>query len=282
MLGQDASGTVEAVGSEVKSFKKGDRVLSFVPGILQKEPNTKYGGFQQYTLSSAVGTSIIPESVSFEAASTIPLALATAADGLYRFLELEQPTGKIPTEKDTYVLVWGGASSVGQLAIQMLHHAGYKVISTASKANHATQKALGADVVFDYSDADVVDQINQVTGGKLRHVYDAVSTDKSVPLVIKVLPNGGKAAFTQMTPETLKLDSPNDFEYIRVFGGNVVSSHKDIGGSIFAWASKALAEKKLQPNPVKLRSGGLGGVQETLDVYRRDGISNAKFVINVD
>lgn len=280
VLGQDAAGTVEAVGSEVTSFKKNDRVTSFIPGILQQEPNTKYGGFQQYTLSSAVATSIIPDGVSFDAASTIPLAIATAADGLYRFLELEQPSGQNVAKKDEYVLVWGGASSVGQFAIQLLHHAGYKVITTASKANHDSQKSLGADVVIDYSDADAVDQINKVTGGKLRSVYDAVSNQASIPLVLKTLPNGGKVAFTQLTPETLNLESPSNIEYIRVFGGTVFTSQKEMGKSVFAWVSKALSDKTLQPNPVKLQSGGLGGVQETLDLYRKQGISNAKFVIN--
>lgn len=133
VLGSDVAGVVEDVGPEQKRFKKGDKVFSFVPIFMAKGGITDYGAFQQYTLSQEHATAILPEGTSFDSASTIPLALSTAADGFYDFLGLDLPQ-KDPKSKGEWLLVWGGASSVGQYAIQLAVASGYKVVTTASKS----------------------------------------------------------------------------------------------------------------------------------------------------
>lgn len=62
-------------------------------------------------------------------------------------LGLVEPPSKV--EKEEWVLVYGGAGSVGQFAVQLAHLAGYKVVTTASPKNHELLKSYGADAVFD-------------------------------------------------------------------------------------------------------------------------------------
>ncbi|CCG83255.1 putative Glucose-repressible alcohol dehydrogenase [Taphrina deformans PYCC 5710] len=279
VLGFDAAGTVEAVGSDVKGYAKGDKVFAFIPTFAVSGATTVYGGFQQYTLVGDVATAKLPDNIDFDSASTIPLTLSTAADGLYNFLKIKAPWEN-SSVSDEYLLVWGGASSVGQAAIQLAKAVGYKVIATASKSGHETLKKLGADFTIDYNDKDVVEQISNITEGKLSLVYDSISTAETIPLVLKTLPNGGKVSFVQLTPETVKIDCPSNITYARAFAATVYTSHKELGGKLFQWVAKALADGRYKPNPVELRKGGVDAVQATLDFYKKEGIRGKKFVLN--
>jgi len=91
----------------------------------------KYGGFQEYVVSLASGTSKIPDTISFAQASTIPLGITTAAHGLYHAdgLDLTRPSPEpvLPDHKGEVLLVWGASSSVGLYVVQLASQAGYKV-----------------------------------------------------------------------------------------------------------------------------------------------------------
>lgn len=94
-MGTDSAGEIYEVGSNVRHLKKGDRVLGHVHSLLTGDP--KDGGFQLYSRVAATNTVKIPDSLSFKEAAVLPLAINTAADGLYKsrekgFLGLEYPT----------------------------------------------------------------------------------------------------------------------------------------------------------------------------------------------
>ena len=276
VLGEDAAGTVEAVGPSQTRFKKGDRVLSFIPIFASPKGSTEYGGFQQYSLTFEAGTGLIPDSVSFDEAATLPLALSTVADGYYHFLGLDEPS-LTPKQKKEYLLVWGGASSVGQLAIQLAVASGYKVITTASKRNHEALLKLGAEKAFDYADADVVTQIKAYAEIKL--IYDSIAVADSIRQGIEIMSSGGKIAYVQLTPETANVPCPENIKWTRVFAGSLVDSDKPLGSRIFKYAEEALSQGKLVPNAVTLR-GGLDDLQETFDYYSANGAQFTKYVIH--
>lgn len=284
VIGGDVAGVVEAVGEGISNFKRGDRVLTFAPYLVgvPGHEDTDCGGFQQYTIAMPQVTTPISDKVSFDEACTIPLAFCTAADGFYNFLNLQRPTDGPPKPQNEWVLVWGGSSSVGQYAIQLAHQGGYKVITTASSSAHDSLKNLGAEVCVDYRDPDVVQHILSATAGDLKTAYDAISEEHTIPLVLACLAKGGKAAFVQKTPENglAGKSPPKNVEYIRVFAGNLIGKDKDtLGKEMFEWIGKALADGRLRGNPVELINGGLKGVQATLDLYQKQGISGKKFVM---
>jgi NADPH:quinone reductase-like Zn-dependent oxidoreductase len=116
VFGDDCAGTVVEVGQGVSSLKVGDRVLGLAVSFDKRSNKASEGGFQEYTVLRTTLVSKIPDWMSFESASVIPLGLATAACGLFLedFLGLQLPTAPEP-QKPTgkTVIIWGGSTSVG-------------------------------------------------------------------------------------------------------------------------------------------------------------------------
>jgi NADPH:quinone reductase len=145
--GNDAAGTVEAVGLGVTQVKIGDRVYA--------QPLT--GAYAELALCSAEQVYPLPEHVSFPQGTCINIACRTA---YYSLFELTRATA------DQVVLVHGASGSVGNAAIQLAINAGITVIGTAgSDAGLQLVKNLGAHHVFNHRDPDYLSQIKAVTKG---------------------------------------------------------------------------------------------------------------------
>ncbi|TVY35115.1 Dehydrogenase [Lachnellula occidentalis] len=161
--GSDVAGEVCETGSGVTRFKVGDRVV----GLALCLSSAAEAAFQEYTVLRDHMTSHIPNGLSYESASVIPLGLSTAASGLFQkgMLELQHPSvPPKPTGKS--LLVWGGSTSVGCNAIQLAVAAGYEVITTASPKNFAYVKKLGASQAFDYSSPTIIPDLIAAFKGK--------------------------------------------------------------------------------------------------------------------
>ena len=167
-MGEDVAGEIVEVGEGVTTFQKGDRVFAFVHLSLFGKiivamltlsrhmvslvtNQSEDGGFQLYSAAVAAKTAKLPDSISFSEGCVLPLAFDTAAVGLYSdhsdgFLGLPLPSADAKSSGKT-IVVWGGSSSVGALAIQLAVQSGAKVVSTASERNHEFCKKLGATEV---------------------------------------------------------------------------------------------------------------------------------------
>ena len=100
-----------------------------------------------------------------------------------------------PPDAENMILVWGGSSSVGQYALQILRHWGYrKLIATGSPKHHELLKSLGALKVFDYRDPDATKLILDEFG-TIPFILDCIgSKDGSVAPIAKIAKKGTKAA----------------------------------------------------------------------------------------
>jgi hypothetical protein len=92
---------------------------------------------------------------------TLPNNFVTVFHTLTTDLGLELPWPKpddyVPKNANSSILIWGGSSSVGQFAIQILRYYGYiHVVATASRKQHEKLHSLGAKALFDYNDENVV------------------------------------------------------------------------------------------------------------------------------
>ncbi|MGY5873912.1 MAG: NAD(P)-dependent alcohol dehydrogenase [Candidatus Thorarchaeota archaeon] len=154
ILGMEAAGEIEAVGSEVTKFKVGDRVFAstFWDGL---------GGYSQYKCmpeNSMLAT--IPEGISYEQAVPVLGGGVTAAKILDK--------GNIqPGQK---VLIYGASGNVGTYAVQIAKHLGAIVTGVCSTRNLEMVTELGADSVIDYTTTDFTQ-----SGEKYDIVFDAVS-----------------------------------------------------------------------------------------------------------
>lgn len=172
----------------------------------------KHSGFQKYSVVSALLTSPIPESVSFDEATVLPLALSTAAAGLYQKDHLDLPLPKADAAKagGKVILVYGGSSSVGSAAIQLAVASGVTVVTTCSPANFDLVKSLGAAAAIDYRTDSLVDdavRAIEAAGSEFAGVYDAISekgtVEKSAEIASKAFGGKGKlhVATTLPPPE---------------------------------------------------------------------------------
>lgn len=165
-----------------------------------------YGGFQKYTLAEDNLAAKIPASLKFQDAAVLPLAISTAAVGLYDpdALALRLPISvQPPLSANKTLVVWGGASSVGMAAVQLGHAVGLDIIATASPQNFQEVRELGATEVLDYkSDSLLEDTIAAVTkiGKPYLGVFDAVGVGGWEDLLAKF---GGRVASTLGLPKTL-------------------------------------------------------------------------------
>jgi NADPH:quinone reductase-like Zn-dependent oxidoreductase len=177
-------------------------------GRLTGDP--KHGGFQLYTVAHEITVSPIPDSISYEKAVVLPLAISTAAAGLYQkgFLALPYPTiNPKPTEKT--ILVWGGSSSVGSTAIQLAVGSGLEVYATASKKNLEYVKALGAKFVFDYSGVAVVEDIvRTLRGSEFVGAFDGISSPETLKATAEIVHQlGGEKIATVLSAPAQGLPS---------------------------------------------------------------------------
>lgn len=129
--------------------------------------------------------------MAFEQSAVLPTSVTTAASGLYNEDKLGLPLpSENPKPAGKTILVWGGSSAVGSMAVQLAAASGVKAIAIASTRNHALVRALGASTVIDYKSPNVVDEIVAAIndGSKdFAGVFDAISEPDSYEKVGQVL-----------------------------------------------------------------------------------------------
>jgi NADPH:quinone reductase-like Zn-dependent oxidoreductase len=146
ILGMDAAGIVEKVGSKVTKYKAGDPVFAFF--TLKGE-----GGYAEFVTAKEDELAPKPGTVSFAQAAGAGAAGATAWEALIDMANLR--AGQT-------VLIHGGSGGVGHLAIQIAKAKDAKVFATASTANQEFLRQMGADVAIDYTRTKFEDVVKDV------------------------------------------------------------------------------------------------------------------------
>ena len=131
--GYDIAGVVQKAGAKITRLKAGDAVYGYV---------LWGGGYAEYAVAREGEVSPKPKSLSFVAASAVPLVALTAWQALI-------DTAKLGVGQT--VLIHGGSGGVGTMAIQIAKARGARVIATASTSNQDLLKELGADATIDYT-----------------------------------------------------------------------------------------------------------------------------------
>ncbi|KAL4790592.1 chaperonin 10-like protein [Aspergillus venezuelensis] len=275
ILGHDVAGEVFAIGSEVKRFKVGDRVLGHAVGMVSKRLEDT--AFQQYTLVAQNLAAGIPGDLKYEEAVVLPLGVSTAACGLFQedFLNLSYPTSPRAKSTGKTILVWGGASSVGSNAIQLAVAAGYDVVATASAKNFSYVRSLGASQVFDYDSPSVIeDLVSALKDKTLAGGIDCIGPEATTSTIEVVKRSRGRK-FVAIAKGTYE----DDIVQSKVI---IATTLKDnaIGKAIYEdFLPKALEEGMYAAKPEPLVVGkGLEKVQEGIEVIN-GGVSARKVVV---
>lgn len=162
VLGCEAAGVVEAVGSGVKDFKSGDRV-AYVTG-------PPYGAYASERILPSNAAVHLPHTISDE----------LAAGNLLRALTVEMLTRQVAeVHPDMTILVHAAAGGVGRLLCKMASHIGATVIGTVGSAEKAAiAKDMGCSHTILYREVDFAKAVMEITGGHgVQIVYDSIGAD---------------------------------------------------------------------------------------------------------
>jgi putative PIG3 family NAD(P)H quinone oxidoreductase len=145
-IGLEVSGTIAAVGAEVEGWSVGDECCALLAG----------GGYAEKVVVPAPQVMPVPEGVDLVSAAALPEVVATVWSNVFMTAHLK--------EGET-LLVHGGSSGIGTMAIQLGVAHGARVLCTVgSKDKMDFCARLGADVAINYKEAEWASVVNEATG----------------------------------------------------------------------------------------------------------------------
>jgi NADPH:quinone reductase-like Zn-dependent oxidoreductase len=198
VLGDGVAGTVVEVGPGVERLKINDKVFGFTWRSQQEK------GHQIYATAPENLLGILPDGITMQEAVTLPNNFVTAYHTIVADLGLPLPWPKPsdyrPEHAEDPILIWGGSSSVGQYALQILKYFGYQnLVATASPKHHDLLRSFGAAHVFDYHNQDITKSIfatsQRSNKPAIPFMLDCIgSRDGSVRPLARIAESGTKAA----------------------------------------------------------------------------------------
>jgi putative PIG3 family NAD(P)H quinone oxidoreductase len=148
ILGMEVSGTITQLGADVSQWKSGDKVCALLSG----------GGYAEDVVADAGCLLPVPDGVDLVEAAGLPEAVFTAWTNIVDSGRLQ------PGES---LLIHGGTSGIGALAIQMFAVRGHYIFTTAgSEAKCEAARKLGAGRAINYREEDFAQVVKEETGGK--------------------------------------------------------------------------------------------------------------------
>ncbi|KAI0013522.1 GroES-like protein [Xylariaceae sp. FL0662B] len=296
IIGTDFAGEIVQIHPEAGRLRLdlnvGDMVCGLVHG--SNPANHGNGAFAEYLRIPAQLVIKVPKGMEMHQASSLGVAIATNCIALWESLGIPASPDE-PALQPFDVLVYGGSTCVGTMAMQMLKLSGARVITTCSPKNFAMVKRYGADDVFDYTSSDTPESIRKLTGNRLRYALDCITDHDSVACCYAALGrSGGRYVCLELCPEELKTRKAVKCEFIMVLEifGERVQLDKGYGRDPnpgryktavrwFEIFQRLLGEGKIIPHPTQVLNEGLQGVIDGLNLLKTGSISGKKLVAYV-
>jgi putative PIG3 family NAD(P)H quinone oxidoreductase len=180
IIGLEVSGTLETVGEDVAGWAVGDEVCALLAG----------GGYAEYVAVPAGQLLPVPRGLDLVDAAALPEVACTVWSNVFMTADLE------PGE---LLLVHGGSSGIGTMAIQLARENGARVAVTAgTPAKLDACRELGAEVLVDYREEDFVERVREATAGRGADVVLDIMGAKYLGRNVEVLAPGGRLVIIGM------------------------------------------------------------------------------------
>ncbi|TFA97734.1 Deshydrogenase mlcG [Trichoderma ghanense] len=305
--GTDFSGVVVALGADVeadtwreennmKPVKVGDRVFGGVFGNDALRPHN--GAFADYVAVPARLVWHFPTDMDFATAATMGAAIATVGLSLFNYLGLplpSKPSSNGASSNKPAVLVYGGGTGTGSMAIQVLREAGLPVITTCSAASSTHVLQLGAEAWFDYKSPTCGADIREHSQDSLAFALDCITDTASMGICYEALGSaGGRYVALDAFPvrgHTRRSVIPEWVCTPTQFGKAIRwTPPYDLEPRPYdlkcaeLWyvaAQRLIDEGLIAPHPLEMRNGGLAAVAEGMEEVRRGQIKGKKLVYTI-
>ncbi|MYU54908.1 MULTISPECIES: NAD(P)H-quinone oxidoreductase [Streptomyces] len=178
--GLECAGRIAALGPGVHGWAVGDEVCALLAG----------GGYAEKVAVPAGQVLPLPAGLDLVSAAALPEVACTVWSNVFMIAHLR------PGET---LLVHGGASGIGTMAIQLAKAVGARVAVTAGGPEKLARCAeLGADILIDYREQDFVQEIRKATDGKGADVILDIIGAKYLQRNVKTLAVNGRLAIIGM------------------------------------------------------------------------------------
>lgn len=304
--GNEMSGLIETVGSNVYEFRKGDRVAAAHP------MQTENGTYAEYSTAPVNTCFLLPPNISFEGrflisdsifgnamllhnieACTIPFALCTAAIGLYQRLKIPFPTSPESSRVQTPLIVYGASSSIGAFTLKLAKMGRFEKIIVVCGSGRPYIESFGVVTDFvDYRNCNVVHDLKAALGGKkCFHAVDAIMDGNSFRHLSEVLAPEG-ACIAVYLPRLDYSCIPASISIAITFFGTVHGQATPISNEVFeedvdfAYAffrlvGRWIAEGKMSGHPYEVLPRGLQSVEDGLLMLKEGNVSAKKLIYRV-
>lgn len=289
VLGTSFAGIVEAVGTDVTAFQPGDRIVTL--RSFKTLGDARFGAFQQYALASTSSTAKLPSSVPLEHGATTILNLAAVTSALHVHLDLDLPTidfsplsGKPLANKNKKVLIYGGTSSAGSLAIQSAAAAGYTVVTTSSPQHRAYVESLSpAAHIIDHTQFRGSLLAEIAAYGPYTAIFDTIGIPSVTNLFFEYLTSVGGGSYDTLIP-LLGGENPTPANVQRRFAPYTATlgdpKHAGLGRWFYdEYLPRGLASGLIRATRPQVVEGGLQAVQTGLDLMKSGQVSGHKLVL---
>ncbi|RDL35872.1 Uncharacterized protein BP5553_06484 [Venustampulla echinocandica] len=292
--GSDFAGIIVKIGTAVQrtDLHIGDRVCGAVhasnPACLQS------GSFAEYVATYSDLVLKVPTDMAWENAAVIGGCVhGSVGLSLWNSLHLPGHPDR-PTKTPEYVLVYGGSTASGTMAIQLVRCAGMKCITTCSPKNFDLVKSYGAEEAFDYNDPGCAEKIKAYTANRLKYVFDIITETKTMKLCYGALGRvGGRYTgleyFNPALAEGLRKTVKADWVIGLVLPGKGVGlpsgygrepdpEAREFGRRWFETMQRLVDAKKIKSHPPRVMTGKFQGILKGVEIMRRKEISGEKLV----
>ncbi|KAK1996636.1 GroES-like protein [Colletotrichum falcatum] len=291
-------------------YKEGDRICGFIFAYDPARPLD--GSFAQFTLVDArLAVRVPADWTDTQAAALGGVGWTTAALALWGdgMLALKgRPSRPVTGAESEPVLVYGGATASGTMALQLLNLSGYKPIAITSPVSASLARQYGATGTASYLSASIVEEARQAAttagggggGGstQIRHALDCITSAESWAVCMGAIARrGGRYACLEVPDASW----PGARKAVRT---GVVMAYEATGRTVdygaesaytrpasaasYALAVEVVAEMqalidggRVLPHPVRELKGGWDGILSGVEMLRSGKVSGEKLVVRI-
>jgi NADPH:quinone reductase-like Zn-dependent oxidoreductase len=307
-IGADFSGTVVQIangtdeGPGTGSLKVGTMVCGAAFGFAPMHRKAN-GAFAEYVRARADLLLILHETSNLDLqprllqAATLGTAISTCLLALWSSEALGllgTPDKPTISEKPEPVLVYGGSTATGTIALQLLKFSGYSPIATCSPRNFDLVRERGASAVFNYAAPDVAQSIKEHTSGRLKYVLDCISNVDSVATCYQAIQRpGGRYVCLERIPEevlakrravrstfVLAAEAYGDEIKLGQEGYDRPANQEkhEFAAQCIKMYQRLLDQGRLKTHPMEMLDGGLHGIIRGLEMLENGGVPGKKLV----
>lgn len=291
--GYDFVGEIVSLGPGLarRDLAVGDHVCGLVHGMNALAP--KNGAFAEYVAADSDFLLKVPGGMELTEAASLGTGVTTAGMALFHSLKIPATPAQ-PAQKPGFVLVYGGSTATGTIALQLLKLANLRSIAVCSPRNFDLAKSYGAEATFDYSSPTCAADIRTYTSNTCKYALDCITDSTSMAICYGAIGRaGGRYCGLEPYPErqhTRNAIAPNWIMGLSIFGKKVAldgefgreerPGDRKFGVGWFRTLQGLLDAGKLRPHPLVIGEGW-DGVLEGVELVRKRAVSGKKLVYSV-